>query len=97
MMSDQKNLSELNTYAESINLDIAQFENCLSTNKYADEIRKDMALAQKMGITGTPSFVLARTDPQNPAKVKGISLIRGAQPFPAFKQAIDQALTESQN
>jgi protein-disulfide isomerase len=96
MMSDQKKLGELNSYAESIDLDIAQFEGCLNTNKYADEVQKDIRLARKLGVSGTPSFVLARTDPKDPTKVKGISLIRGAQPFAAFKRLIDQALTEAQ-
>lgn len=97
MMSDQSQLGELDSYAESINLDLAQFESCLETNKYADDVRKDIAVARNLGITGTPSFVLARTDPQNPGKVKGISLLRGAQPFASFKRAIDQALAETQN
>ena len=94
MMADPTKLDTLNSYAESINIDIAQYETCLSTNKYADEIRKDIAVAKNLGITGTPSFVLARTDPKNPSKVKAIDLIRGAQSFPTFKQAIDQALAE---
>jgi len=97
IMSDQKKLSDLNSFAESIHLDLAQFEACLKTNKYAGEIRKDMDVAKSLGVTATPSFVLARTDPKNPAKVKGITLIRGAQPFSAFKQAIDQALSDAKN
>ena len=94
IMSDQKKLNDLNSFAESIHLNLAKFEACMKTNKYAGEIRKDMDVAQKLGITATPSFVLARTDPKNPAKVKGITLIRGAQPFSAFKKTIDQALSD---
>ncbi len=93
-MSDQNKLGALISYAESINLDIAQFETCLSSKKYADEVREDMALTKKLGITSVPSFVLARTDPRDPAKVRGISLIQGAQSFTLFKDAIDQALSE---
>jgi len=93
MLNPQK-LEDLNSYAESLNLDMAPFESCLETNKYADEIQKDIAVAKTLGITGTPSFVLAWTDPQNSGKVKGISLLRGAQPFAEFQKAIDQALAE---
>jgi protein-disulfide isomerase len=96
MMSDQKKLGDLNSYAESIGLDVAQFEACLNSNKYATEVQKDISAARKLGISGTPSFVIARTDPKDPTKVKSISLIRGAQPFAAFKRLIDQALTEAQ-
>lgn len=94
MLANQKTLDVLKSYAESIGLDIEQFEACLNTDKYAGEVREDMAVADKLGITGTPSFVLARTDPQNPSKVRGISYIRGALPFDAFKQALDEALAD---
>ena len=58
-------------------------------------VGKDMTQAQSAGATGTPSFVLAETDPSDPTKVKGISFIRGAQAFNAFKAAIDSALEEA--
>lgn len=96
MLANQKTLDVLKSYAESIGLDIEQFEACLNTDKYADEVREDMAVADKLGITGTPSFVLARTDPQNPSKVRGINYIRGALPFDAFKQTLDEALADVQ-
>ncbi len=57
-------------------------------------INNNMAEAQKAGATGTPSFVLAVTDPSDLSKVKGISFIRGAQQFNAFKVQIDQALKQ---
>ena len=47
---------------------------------------------QDTAFTGTPSFIVARTDPDNLAKVTGITFIRGAQAFNAFKAAIDSAL-----
>jgi predicted DsbA family dithiol-disulfide isomerase len=96
MLANQKTLDVPKSYAESIGLDIEQFEACLNTDKYADEVREDMAVADKLGITGTPSFVLARTDPQNPSKVRGINYIRGALPFDAFKQTLDEALADVQ-
>jgi predicted DsbA family dithiol-disulfide isomerase len=51
-----------------------------------------MAEAQKAGATGTPSFVLARTDPSDPSTVRGITFLRGARPFEDFKIAIERAL-----
>jgi len=64
----------------------------METSKHAEAIRADMKEASKVGITGTPGFVLARTDPKDPTKVTGISFIRGAQPFATFKTAIDANL-----
>ncbi|MBP1598696.1 MAG: hypothetical protein H6R26_2167 [Proteobacteria bacterium] len=52
-----------------------------------------MAEAQKAGITGTPAFSLAYTDPRG-TKVKTVTRVVGAQPHATFKAAIDKFLAE---
>jgi predicted DsbA family dithiol-disulfide isomerase len=52
-----------------------------------------MAEAQKAGLTGTPAFFLAYTDPKS-TKIKTVSRLVGAQPYAAFKAAIDKLLAE---
>ncbi len=94
MMSDQKSLGELSSYAASSGLDIKTFQNCLDTNKYADAVKKDMALTSKFGIAIVPGFIIASVDPKNPFKLKGISSILGAQPFASFQKSLEQALEE---
>jgi protein-disulfide isomerase len=79
-------------HAEAVGLDPAAFDKCMSSGKYTAAVKADLAESQKAGITGTPGFVLATTDPKDPKKVKGLSFLRGAQPFAAFKTALDQAL-----
>jgi hypothetical protein len=37
-----------------------------------------LALVQKIGASGTPSFILARTNPDHPTRVTGIAFVRGA-------------------
>jgi protein-disulfide isomerase len=96
MMAKQDGLENLESYAESINLDIPQFRNCMDTDKHAETVRRDMAQAKELGINGTPSFVLAATDPEDPSRVRGIQLLRGAQPFPNFKQVLDRALADTE-
>jgi predicted DsbA family dithiol-disulfide isomerase len=59
-------------------------------------IRADQLEGQKLGITGTPSFVLGLTDPDDPGKVRLTRFIRGAQPFPTFSAAIDALLEEAE-
>ena len=93
LFANQKALEPWSGHAAAIGLDVAQFDQCMSSGQYAEAIRQDMAEASKAGATGTPSFVLARTDPDDPKKVTGLVFIRGAQPFTAFKSAIDRALT----
>ena len=88
----QKALEPWSGHAEALGLDVAAFDECMSANRHAAAVRKDMAEAGKAGATGTPSSVLALTDPDDPTKVKGLTFIRGAQPYNSFKAQIDQAL-----
>ena len=92
LFENQRQIEPLSAHAASLGLDGEQFAACLDSEKYADSVRKDMTEAKKAGVSGTPSFVLAKTDPGDPTKVKGITFIRGAKAFDAFKAEIEQAL-----
>ncbi len=92
LFANQQALEPSKAHAEAIGLDVAKFEQCMSSGKHVPDIRREMAEGQKAGVTGTPSSVLALTDPSNPKKVKGLSFIRGAQPFDGFKAEIEKAL-----
>ena len=94
LFENQKALEPWSGHAEALGLDVAAFDQCMSSDKHAAAVRQDMAEASKAGATGTPSFVIAITDPEDPTKVTGVSFLRGAQRFPAFKTQIDQALAE---
>lgn len=91
LFANQKALEPWDLHAEAIGLDVAKFEECLNSGKYANEIRRDMGEARKAGVTGTPTFFLAATDPAS-SKIKTVTRISGAQPFAAFKAEIDQLL-----
>lgn len=92
LFENQRALEPWSGHAQALGLDVAKFDACMEAGTHADAIRADMKEATKAGITGTPGFILAHTDPKDPKKVKGISFIRGAQPFDTFKTAIDNAL-----
>ena len=94
IFANQRAIEPLTGHAEALGLDVVAFESCMASEKYGEAVRKDMEQAQKAGVSGTPSFVLGRTDPADPSKVKGISFIRGAQQFAAFKTEIEKALAE---
>jgi protein-disulfide isomerase len=94
LFSNQTTLEPAKPHAEAVGLDVAKFEGCLSSGKYADAIRKDMAEGAKAGATGTPLFFLAYTDPKS-SKVTTVARLSGAQPFSAFKAQIDGLLAES--
>ena len=92
LFQQQRKLEPWNAHAEALDLDVAKFEECLGSGRHKEAIRKNMAVAKTAGATGTPSFVLGYTDLEDPTKVKGITFLRGAQPFASFKTEIDKVL-----
>ncbi len=67
-------------FADQIGLDAQKFNDCLSTNKYADEIAADEKDGEAYGVTGTPTFF-----------INGWRLV-GAQPTSEFETLIDKEL-----
>jgi protein-disulfide isomerase len=92
LFANQQKLEPWADHAKALGLDAAKFDACMNGGKYADAVRADIAVAQKLGINGTPSFLLAISDPKDPKQVKGLTLMRGAVPFINFKTEIDKAL-----
>ncbi len=95
LFANQKKIEPINAHAETLGLDVAEFEQCMEAETYAKSVRNDMVQAQKVGASGTPSFVVARTDPNDPTKVTGVTFLRGAKAFNEFKAALDNALETS--
>ncbi len=79
IFGNQQSLSSdnLKSWAQEIGYNIGS---CLDSQKYLDEVRKDLSDAQSAGGRGTPYFVI---------NGKPLS---GAQPYSAFKQVIDAEL-----
>ena len=82
---------ELAEYAQALGIDGSTFESCLDSGKYIAHIRKDIADAQKAGVSGTPTFFLGATD-TNGATIKWVRKLIGAANYATFKQAIETLL-----
>ncbi len=54
--ADGLEVSDLKTYARSMNLDGTKFDKCLDSGEEAAGIQKDQAEGSKLGLNGTPSF-----------------------------------------
>jgi protein-disulfide isomerase len=94
LFADQKGgIDAIPRHAEAIALDLARFKQCLDSGKPAADIRASLAEAGTVGISGTPTFMLGLTEPKN-GKVKVVQVLRGAQPYTAFKTAIDALLAK---
>jgi protein-disulfide isomerase len=76
--------------AQELGLDAAKFSECLSSDRYTDEIKASAVEAQKMGIGGTPTFFVGKVDPRG--EVTNLKMIIGARPYDAFKSAIEGSL-----
>ena len=90
LFENQKALNpeDLVKYAEGLGLDMPKFKECLDSGKHADEIKKDMAEGQKGSVSGTPSSLIGWVQDDGKT-VKAVKIVKGAQPFAAFKDAIE--------
>jgi protein-disulfide isomerase len=70
----------LEKYAQELGLDLAKFKAALDSGKFKDKVDADAKEGAGVGATGTPTFF-----------INGNRLV-GAQPFDAFKTAIDKEL-----
>lgn len=70
----------LKKYAADLKFDTAKFNKCLDSDKYAAAVNKDMADGLKVGVSGTPAFLINGR------------FMSGAQPFSAFQEVIDEEL-----
>ncbi len=85
----QYDADDLKQWAAQVDgLNTQQFNQCLDSQKYAQEVQKDFQDGATAGVQGTPTFFIG--SPQ-----KGWTPLVGAQPYSAFKAAIDQALAQA--
>jgi len=94
LFNDQKAKQDedFKAMADSLGLDATAFSTCLASTQFDEQIKADQAEGRKLGISGTPSFVLGLTDPKDSSKVHLTKFIRGAQPYASFAAAIDELL-----
>lgn len=82
-------LDQLPIIAKGLGLNVDQFNQCLSSNKYAQAVKDDLAYAAQVGANGTPTFYIGKSDPSG--TINGTQII-GAQPYATFQAAIEAAL-----
>ena len=82
LYADQTKLAVTDLQATAVRLGLKadQFKSCLESGKFAAEVSKDSADAQKAGVSSTPSFF-----------INGIPLV-GAQDYQTFADVIDREL-----
>ncbi len=88
LLFEQQSRQEINNeslkgYAEQLGLDTKSFGTCLDENKYRDLVLGLTQEAHKIGLKGTPSFIINK------------QLIPGLPDFEQMKQVIDEELAKA--
>jgi protein-disulfide isomerase len=79
--------------AGTIGLALDEYVTCLDVGPVdADQIEKDIAVIEKLGFRGTPSFALGYVNDDGQVVVE--RYIRGAVPFETFETAIEELISE---
>jgi len=103
-------VDDLEKWASEIGLNAGDFNSCLDSQKYAEEVKKDINDGRLAGLNGTPSFLIFEGEnnimvdsalvSQKLAQREYIirfeegSVVVGAQPFSVFKAIIDEELAK---
>jgi len=90
LFSDPNKLEpdNITIYAKQSGLNMESFNTCMTKRLHSQTIQKDIAAARAVGVSGTPSFVLAKNDGDI---VEGEKII-GAQPFSILNDKIQRLL-----
>jgi protein-disulfide isomerase len=84
-----KTADELTELARTTGLDAAAFRSCLDSGTHTAAVKASVARIQELQINGTPMFLIGRTEAGGNA-VTIQRVVEGAQPFEAFKAALDE-------
>lgn len=74
--------------SKAMNLDVKALQACIADQRVDKALQDDIADADAMGVSGTPTFVLGRS---NGDSVEGLRIV-GAQPLATFESRIDALL-----
>jgi len=83
-------LENLQSDAEALGLNKENFQKCLDSAKYAEKIKGDIGEGQKATVRSIPTILIGFAEPGD--KVRAVKMLKGAQPYTAFKETIDNLL-----
>jgi protein-disulfide isomerase len=94
LFENQKALdpASLAGHGRELGLNQGEYERCLNGDAHAARVRQDRDDGRRAGASSTPTFFLGFPLPDNPSRIRAVRMIRGAQPFAAFKAEIDKLL-----
>ncbi|MBT6600677.1 MAG: thioredoxin domain-containing protein [Nitrospina sp.] len=92
--TDVVSRAKLHQYAKKAGVnDVKRFQTCLKDRKYKDRVLNDLKEGMKLGIRGTPTFILGNYNAET-REVRG-ELFSGAVSEEKFSEAIEKYLSQS--
>lgn len=82
-------LDQLSVIANELGLNGTELQACIDSDKYKEEVDRDIADANSVSASGTPTFFIGKSS--SSGTILGTKLV-GAQPFSEFQTVIEQEL-----
>jgi protein-disulfide isomerase len=82
---------DLIAFGHAVGLDAAKFDECLSSEKYSENIQRSVAGARRMGIFGTPAFIVGEITADGDF-IRVSKVLVGAQTYQDMKTVLDSLL-----
>jgi protein-disulfide isomerase len=83
----------LESYAAAVGIERRSFKTCLDGDILAN-IRSDIASADKLGVSATPTFLVGTVEKDG--RVKVLRVLVGARPFNEFSSVLDDVIKANQ-
>lgn len=81
----------MTAFAKALGLDWDRFNACIASDSYLEAIQRSAAGAKRMGINGTPAFLIG-TLSDDGTVLRASKVILGADSFQAFRTVLDDLL-----
>lgn len=78
-----------NSQSATLGMDIQQYSQCLSSPEAREQVDRDMAYGNSLGVRGTPRFYLGKVEGD---AIVDVVTISGAHPFEYFDKAIQRLM-----
>ena len=95
LFSHQTSLShdDLMAHATALQIDSETFQRCLTNSRTSDRVKGDASEGRRLGISGTPSFIVGRIAPDG-RTVTDVKRINGGRAYDVFERVINEMRNE---
>jgi predicted DsbA family dithiol-disulfide isomerase len=93
LFANASRLEPWDAHRAALGLSGSLIDECLASARNGLGIRQGMTDARGLSITGTPHFLIGRTE-RDGAGVRVVASFTGAKPIATFREVLDRVLTD---